>query len=278
MLHLDNITNENNKEHNRKWPFIPDHPYRIFITGGFRSGKTNTLINLIKEQDNIDKIYLYEKDLSELKYEFFIKKHVDVGIKHFNHPNEFIECSNIMDDIYENIDDYNSSRQRKILIVFDDMIADIMTNKKFQVIIKELFIRCKKLNISLVFITQSYFSAPKDVRLDSTHYLITKISNKKELQNIAMNHSADIDYKDFMKIYRECTKEPYSFLTIDTTLPPSDLLRFKKNCSSLIKMTVADQIKNLDRRINQNEAHMIKTGNHLKYLHCLPKACLNMNM
>ena len=77
--------------------------------------------------------------------------------------------------------------------------------------------------------TQSYFSVPENVRLNSTHYLIMKINNKKELQNIAINHSADIDYKDFVKIYRECTKEPYSFLTIDTTLPASDLLRFRKN-------------------------------------------------
>ena len=104
-----------------------------------------------------------------------------------------------------------------------------MTNKKFRAIIKELFIRCRKLNISLVFITQSYFSVPKDVRLNSTHYLIMKINNKRELQNIAINHSADIDYKDFMKIYRECTKEPYSFLTIDTTLSVSNPLRFRKN-------------------------------------------------
>ena len=106
-----------------------------------------------------------------------------------------------MDDISENIHDYNSSRKRKILIVFDDMIADIMTNKKYQSIIKELFIRCRKLNISLVFITQSYFSVPKDVRLNSTHYLTMKINNKRELQNIAVDHPADIDYKDFIKIY-----------------------------------------------------------------------------
>ena len=82
-----------------------------------------------------------------------------------------------------------------------------------------MFIRCRKLNISLVFITQSYFSVPKDVRLNTTHYFIMKINNKRELQNIATDHSADIDYKDFMKIYIECTKEPYIFLTIDTTLP-----------------------------------------------------------
>ena len=99
------------------------------------------------------------------------------------------------------------AEKRKILIVFDDIIAD----KKFQAIIKDLFIRCRKLNISLAFITQSYFSVPKDVRLNSIHYLIKKINNKNELQNTAINHSADIDYKDFMKIYGECTKEPHSF-------------------------------------------------------------------
>ena len=109
------------------------------------------------------------------------------------------------------------------------MIADIVTNKKFQAIIKELFIRCRKLNISLVFITQSYFSVPKDVRLNSTHYLIMKINNKRELQNIAINHSADIDYNDFIKIYRECTNETFNFLTIDTTLPASNPLRFRRN-------------------------------------------------
>ena len=123
----------------------------------------------------------------------------------------------------------NPNKKRRILIVFDDLIADIMTNKKFQAIIKELFSRCRKLNISLVFITQSYFSVPKDVRLNSTHYLIMKISNKRELENIARSHSADIDYKDFVKIYRECRKDPYSVLTIDTTLRASDLVRFSKN-------------------------------------------------
>ena len=97
----------------------------------------------------------------------------------------------------------SATRKRKILTVFDDMIADIVTNKKFQAVVKELFIRCRKLNISLVFITQSYFSVPKVVRLNSTHYLIMKINNRRELQNITITHSADIDYRDFMKIYRE---------------------------------------------------------------------------
>ena len=121
-----------------------------------------------------------------------------------------------MDDIYENINNYNPNRRRK-------------ANEKSQSLIKELFIRCRKLNISLVFITQSYFSVPKDVRLNSTDYLIIKINNKRELQNIAINHSVDIDYQDFIKIYREWTKEPYNFLTIDTTLQSNNPLRFRKN-------------------------------------------------
>ena len=193
MINLDSITNENYKKHNKKRPCILDHPYRILIIGGSRSGKTNAMLNLIKEQDDIDKFHLYAKDLSEPKYDCLIKKLKNAGIKYLNDPNTFIESSNTMDDVYENINDYNPNRKRKILIVFDDMIADIMTNTKFQAIIKELFIRCRKLIISLVFMTQSYFSIPKDVRLNSTHYLIMKINNKKELQNIAINHSADID-------------------------------------------------------------------------------------
>ena len=178
MFNLDGITNENNKEHNKKWPYIPDHPYRILIIGGSGSGKTNLLLNLINEQSDIDKIYLYAKDLSEPKYEFLIKKRENAGIKHLNDSNAFIKFSNTMNDLYENIDEYNPTRKRKILIVFNNMVADIMTNKKFQTIIKELFIRYRKLNISLVFLMQSYFSVSKDVRLNSAHYLIVKINNK----------------------------------------------------------------------------------------------------
>ena len=139
------------------------------IIGDSRSGKTNILLKLVKEQDGIDKTFLYTKDLREPKYEFLIKKHKNTGIKHLNDPNAFIECSSTMDDVYENIHDYNSSRKKKNLIVFYAMIAGIMTNKKFQAIIKELFIICRKLNTSLAFITQSYFCVPKDVRLNLTH-------------------------------------------------------------------------------------------------------------
>ena len=179
MMNLGSITNENNKKHNEKWPYIPDHPYRILIIGGSGSGKTNTLLNLRNEQHGIDKIYLYARDLNEQKYKILITKHKDAGIKHLKDPNAFIECSYMMEDVYEKIHDYNSSRHRKILIVFDDMIVDIMANKKFQIILKELFIRCRKLNISLVFITQFYFSVPNDVRLNLTHYLIVKLTIKE---------------------------------------------------------------------------------------------------
>ena len=176
---MDAITNIDNKDDDKTWP------YRILIIGPSGSGKTNALLNLIQKQNNdspIDKIYFYAKDLSEPEYQFLIKKCEAALIKNLNYASAFIEYSNTMDDVYNNIDDYNLRRQRKILIVFDDMIADIMTNKRFQVIIKELFIRCRKLNISLVFITQSHFSVPKEVRLNSTHYLIMKIHNKRELQ------------------------------------------------------------------------------------------------
>ena len=110
-----------------------------------------------------------------------IKRREDAKIKHLNNPNAFIECSNTMDDVDENINDYNPIRKRKKLLTFDDMIADIMTNKRFQARIKELFIRCRKLNISLVFITQPYFSVPKDVRLNATHDFIRKINSKRDL-------------------------------------------------------------------------------------------------
>ena len=204
----------------------------MLITGGSGSGKTNALLNLTKQQDIgnlIDGIYVHAKDLSESKYKFLIKKREDVGIKNLNDPKAFIEYSNTMNDVCNNINDYNTNRNRKILIVFDDMVVDINTNKKFLAIVKELFIRCRKLNISLVFITQSYFSVPKEVRLNCIHYLITKIHNKNEPQNISTNHAADIDYQDVINIYRKCTKESYSFWPINTISPANNSLIFRKN-------------------------------------------------
>ena len=143
---------------------------------------------------------MYAKNLEEPKYQLLIKKREQAGTKNLEDKNAFIEYSNNMDDIYDDINHYNKKRKRKVLIVFDDMISHVMSNKKAQQALKELFIRCRKLNISLYFLTQSYFSVLKDVRLSCTHYVIFKLNNKRELQNIAINHSADIDYKDFVKI------------------------------------------------------------------------------
>ena len=140
-----------------------------------------------------------------------------------------MEYSNDTQDVYKNIEDCNLGKKLKVLIVFNDMIADMINNKKLNPIVTELFIRGRKLNISIVFIKQSYFKVPKDVRLNSTHFFIMKIPNKRKLQQIALNHSSDIDFKDFIKIYKKYTKEPYSFLVNDTTLPSDDPLRFRKN-------------------------------------------------
>ena len=162
MINFDDDANENRTKHNKNWPYIPDHLYRILIIGGSGSGKTNLLLNLIENQPDIDKIYLYAKDPYELKYQYLINKRESVSINHFNSPKAIIDYSNDMHDVYENIDDYNPDKENKI-IVFDDMIVDMIHNKKLSLIVTELFIRGRKLNIYLVFITQSYFKVPKDV-------------------------------------------------------------------------------------------------------------------
>ena len=171
MINFDGYAHENKTEHNQKQPYIPDHPYKILIIGDSGSGKTNALLNLINNQPDIDKIYLYAKDPYEAKYQFLINKRESTGLKHFNDPKAFIEYSNDMQDVYKNIDEYNTDKERKILIVFNDMIADMINNKKLNSIVTELFIRGRKSNISLVFITKSYFKVPKDVRLKTTHIL-----------------------------------------------------------------------------------------------------------
>ena len=227
MINFDDYNNENIIEHNSKWLYVPDHPYRILIVGGSGSGKTNVLLNLINNQPDIDKVYLYAKVPYEKKYQYLINKREKVGLNHFNDPKAFMEYSNDMQDVYKNIEDYDPIKKRKILIVFDDMIAYMINNNKLNPVVTELFIRGRKL--SIVFIAQSYFKVPKDVRLNSTHFFIMKIPNKRELQQTALNHSSDIDFKDFMNIYKKCTTEPYSFLVNDTTLPSDDPLRFRKN-------------------------------------------------
>ena len=228
MINFDEYVSENRVNHNPNYPYIPDHPYRILIIGGSGSGKTNALPNLINNQPDIDKIYLYAKDPYEDKYQFLINRRESVGLKHFNDPKAFIEYSNDMHDVYKNIDDYNPDKEKKILIAFDDMIADMVNNKKLNSVITELFIRGRKLNISLVFITQSYFKVPKDVKLNTIHFFIMEIPNKREIQHIAINHSSDINTKDFINIYKKCTDKPCSFLVNDTKLASDDPLRLEK--------------------------------------------------
>ena len=157
MLNLDKIVN--NKNEDEDWPF------RMLIIGPSGSGKTNTLLHLINNLNKttpVDKIYLYAKDLAEPKYKFLINNRKNAGIKHFNNPTAFIEYSDDMNDVYADISNYNKKRENNVLIVFDDMIADIEYNKNFKKMIKEFFYRGRKMNISIVFITQCYFRALKD--------------------------------------------------------------------------------------------------------------------
>ena len=176
MINFDDYVNENRIEHNKNLPYIPDHPYKILIKGGSGSAKMNVLLNLIENQPDIDKIYFYAKDPYEAKYQYLINKREGIGIYHFNNPKAFIEYSNDMRDVYKNIDEYKPDKENKILIVFDDKIADIAKNKKLDSIVTELFIRGRKIKISLVFITQSYFKVPKDIRLNTTHFFYHKNS------------------------------------------------------------------------------------------------------
>ena len=217
MLNLDDIVSNKKKSSSE----YNDWPFRMLIIGPSGSGKTNTLLHLIEKFYPIEKIYLYAKDTDEEKYQYLISKREQAGIK--NDPRAFIEYSSDMNDI----NNYNKNRNKKVLIIFDDMIADIMRSEKFKAIVKELFIRCRKLNISIVFITQSYFRTHKDARLNNTHHVLMKIGNKKELKSIAEENSGHLDFKDFLKIYNYCTNEPYLFMMVDTR--PTARVTFNKN-------------------------------------------------
>ena len=231
MLNLDNIVsnkNTNSLEDNN-WPF------RMLIIGLSGSGKTNTLLHSINDLHPIDKIYLYAKDIHEPKYEYLINKREQAGIKNLNDPHDFIAYPDNMNDVLDDINNYNKNRDKKVLIVFDDMIADIEYNTNFKGIIKELFYRAPKINVSIVFITQSYFRALKDARLNCTHYILMKIGNKKELKRLAEEKSGHLDYKDFFKIYNCCTREPYSFMLIDTR--PTASVTFNKKINKPIDLS-----------------------------------------
>ena len=229
MLNLDNIVSNRNENKDTTGSSSSERnnwPLRMLVIGPSGSGKTNTVLHLINNLHLIDKIYLYAKDINEPKYEYLINKREQAGIKNLNDPHAFIEYSDDMDDVLDDINNYNKNRDKNVLIVFDDMIADIEYNKNFKRIIKELFYRARKINVSIVFITQSYFRALKDARLNSTHYILMKIGNKNELKIIAEEKSGHSDYKDFLKIYNYYTREPYSFMLIDTR--PTASVTFQK--------------------------------------------------
>ena len=152
MINLDDYNNENVIEDNLKWPYIPSHPYRILIIGGSGSEKINTLLNFMNNQPDIDKIYLQAKGPFQAKYKQLINKLEKVGLKHYEDPKAFIEYSNDMQDVYKNIEEHNIGKKRKILIVFDDMIVDMINNKNLNPVVTELFIIGRKLNILIVFI------------------------------------------------------------------------------------------------------------------------------
>ena len=167
------------------------------------------------------------------KYQYLINKRQGAGINHLKDPKVFIEYSNDMHDVHKNIDDYNTNKENKILIVFDDMIAEMIHNKKLKSIVTELFIRGRKLNISIAFIIQSYFKVPNNVRLNTSHFFIAKIPNKSERQQITINHLSDINTANFANIYRKYTDQPYYFLVIDTMFPSNNPLRFRKNICNI---------------------------------------------
>ena len=220
MLNLDNIVSNKKKSSSEN----DDWPFRMLIIGPSGSGKTNTLLHLIDKFHPIDKIYLYTKDTDEDQY--LINKREQAGIKNLNDLYAVIEYLSDMNDVLEDISNYNKKRDKKVLIIFDDVIADIMRSENFKAIVKQLFIRCRKLNISIIFITQSYFRTPKDARLNSTHYILMKMGNKKELKSIAEENSGHLDFKNFLKTYNYCTRDPYSFMMVDTR--PTARVTFKK--------------------------------------------------
>ena len=254
--------------------YIPDHPHRILIINGSGSGKTNVLLNVIKHQRlHFDKIYLYVKDPFGSKYQLLINGRKKVGIKTIKNPKAFIDYSQTTDAVYENLENYKPTNKMRIFKVFDDTIADMKSNKKLSPIVTELLLRGRKLNIQLVFISQSYFKVLKNIRRNATHYFITKLPIKRELQQITSNHSPDIDLKYFMKLYKDSTKELYYFLVNDTTLSSGNPLQFRK---TYYKMSISEKSKTIDNKIEQNIAHndldrqtakisVLSSGNVRKY-------------
>ena len=179
MINFDDVTKENIKKHNRNWQQIPYHPYPVLKIEGSGYGNKNSLFDLSSQQPDINKNVLYAKDTFETKYKFLINKRESTDLKHLNDFKVFIEYSNRIDDIYKNTEEYNLDKKRKMIIFFDYMIAAILRNKEVNAIVTKLFIRGRKLNVSLFLIMQCYLVVPKNLIINSTHYFIMKISNER---------------------------------------------------------------------------------------------------
>ena len=202
------------------------------IIGGSGSGKATELLKLIKHQrPDIDKIHLYIKDPLESKYQLLINVRQKLVIRNLKNPKAFIDYSQTIGDVYENLEDYNATNKMIMLIVFDYVIAYIWSNKILSPILNKLFLRRTKPINSLVFILQSYFEVHLTIRLNATRYFIIRIPNKRELQQISSGHSSDNHFKEFVKLYKDYTEEPNSFLVNDTISSTDNPLRFRKNLS-----------------------------------------------
>lgn len=224
VINFDNITNqfEDKTKHIENHFLAPQHPFRMGIIGGTGTGKTNILLNLLLKYIIFDKVYLYAKDLTEPKYIFMIeffeklrirlekkmkKKHKDKEVQ----VEPLLEIGNKIDDII-NVDDLD--KEKVNIIIFDDFVTEKDQDK-----IIDLFIRGRKKNCSIFYLSQSYFSIPKNVRLQMNYFIIFNIPSRKELIELSKDHATDVEHKEFIKIYQECTREPYSFLFIDNKSP-----------------------------------------------------------
>ena len=197
---MENSDESVHSTNNPNWPYIPDYPHRILIIGGSRTDKMNVLLNLIKYQQlDIGRIYFCVRDPFELKYQFLFNGREKVGIEQLKNPKPFIDYSQTIDNVHKNLGDFNPAKNRNVL-----MIADIEANKKLSFMVTELFIRARKVNISLFSILQSYSIVSKDIRPNATHFIMN-LPNKKELQQIVLNHSSDLEFQDwsFTKIIKK---------------------------------------------------------------------------
>ena len=225
MKNYDQLTEINQNLH---WPYIPDHPHRILIIGGSGFEKINALFNWIKnKRPDVDKIYLFVKVPFESKYQLLINGRENVGTENLKNAKAFIDYSQTIDDVYENLKDHNPTKKKRVLIVFDDVIADMESNKS--------------INISFFFVSQSYFKVCKTIRLNKTHYSIMKIPNKRELQQIVSNHLFDIEFRDVIKLYKDYTKDTFSFLVNNTTLSPRKSIKILEE--PIIKWLLARKSK-----------------------------------